>query len=455
VISQVPSKASGSSDYLASIRRVTDKKPNIVVILFDDLGYGDLSAYGNRLIETPNIDALGRRGVRMTQFYSASSVCTPSRAAMLTGRYPTRSRSANHVFFPTGSIMAQVRRAAGYANAIPEDEILLPEVLSRAGYATGAFGKWHLGDTPGHRPTELGFATYFGVLHSNDMTPLPIYRGTQIDTPPEKVDQRTLTQRFTDEALDFMRRNARRPFFAYIPYTAPHVPHSPHPSHQGVSEGGAYGDVIEDLDANVGRVTRTLDELGLTDDTIVIVTSDNGGDYGGSAGDLRGRKGETFEGGMRVPALVVWPGTTQAGAETAEMSMNIDLFPTLLSALGIALPGDRIIDGRDLSSTLAGRAPSPHEHLYYVTAMSGEYGAVRSRDYKYLGIISEKSPFNPAGVGAPYAAKPSLYRMKDDHEAHDVSLKHPDVARALAGKLEAFRADAESNPRGWLATSTR
>jgi arylsulfatase A-like enzyme len=282
------------------------------------------------------------------------------------------------------------------------------------------------------------------------MSPLALYRGAQIETSPENVDQRTLTRRFTDEAVAFIRSNARRPFFAYVPYTAPHVPHSPHPDHEGVSEGGGYGDVVEDLDANVGRIARTLDELGLAQSTIVIVTSDNGADYGGSAGALRGRKGETFEGGVRVPAFVIWPGKTQAGTESGEMCMNIDLFPTLLGALGITPPDDRIIDGRDIAATLAKQAPSPHEYLYYVTSMSGEYQAVRSRDYKYHMVVAEKSPFNPTGASVPHAARSSLFRIDGDNESHDVSLRHPQAAKTLAEELERFRAESQRNPRGWF-----
>ncbi|KRA60376.1 arylsulfatase [Caulobacter sp. Root655] len=439
--------------YLASIKPVAGHRPNIVVLLFDDLGYGDLSSYGNRLIKTPNIDALASRGLKLTQFYSGSPVCTPSRAALLTGRYPTRSRAANHVFFPTNNPMALLRRSAGYANAIPADEVLLPEVLSRAGYRTGAFGKWHLGDTPGHRPTDLGFQTYFGVLYSNDMTPLPIYRGVEVDTPSNKTDQHTLTERFTDEAIGFMRASAGQPFFAYVPFTAPHLPHYPNPKHQGVSEGGAYGDVVEDLDANVGRIMKTIDELGIADDTIVVVTSDNGGDQGGSVGDLRGRKGETYEGGMRVPGFVIWPGKTKSGSVSDAMAMNIDLFPTLLTMLGVPLPKDREIDGRDMAPMLSG-GPSPHDYLYYVTAYSGEFQAVRDRGFKYRTVVSEKWPLAPTGTAAPYGARSALYNMNGDNESHDVSLKHPEEAKTLAARLAAFRADAEGNTRGWAPTTT-
>lgn len=434
--------------YLAAIKPMTARKPNIVVLLFDDLGYGDLSSYGNQLVKTPNIDSLAAKGVKLTQFYSGSPVCTPSRAALLTGRYPTRSRAANHVFFPSDNPMAAIRRSAGYANAIPADEVLLPEVLSRAGYRTGAFGKWHLGDTPGHRPTDLGFQTYFGVLYSNDMSPLSIWRGTQVDTPPDKTDQRTLTERFTDEAIGFMRASAGQPFFAYVPFTAPHLPHYPNPKHQGVSEGGTYGDVVEDLDDNVGRILRALDELKIADDTIVIVTSDNGGDQGGSVGNLRGRKGETFEGGMRVPCFVVWPGRTKAGAVSDAMAMNIDLFPTLLAALGLPLPKDRTIDGRDMAGMLTGGA-SPHDYLYYVTAFSGEYQAVRDTDFKYRAVVSEKWPLAPTGTPLPHGARPALYRLAGDNESFDVSARRPDEAKRLSQRLAAFRADAEANPRGW------
>lgn len=440
--------------YLAGIKPTAARKPNIVVLLFDDLGYGDLSSYGNQLVKTPNIDSLAAKGVKLTQFYSGSPVCTPSRAALLTGRYPTRSRAANHVFFPSDNPMAGIRRSAGYANAIPADEVLLPEVLSRAGYRTGAFGKWHLGDSSGHRPTDLGFQTYFGVLYSNDMSPLTIWRGTQVDTPPDKTDQRTLTERFTDEAIGFMRASAGQPFFAYVPFTAPHLPHYANPKHQGVSEGGTYGDVVEDLDDNVGRILRALDELKIADDTIVIVTSDNGGDQGGSVGNLRGRKGETFEGGMRVPCFVVWPGRTKAGAVSDAMAMNIDLFPTLLAALGLPLPKDRTIDGRDMAGLLTGGA-SPHDYLYYVTAFSGEYQAVRDTDFKYRAMVSEKWPLAPTGTPLPHGARPALYRLAGDNESFDVSAKHPDEAKRLSQRLAAFRADAEANPRGWTAPEAK
>ncbi len=438
--------------YLKSIKPVAGKKPNIVLVLFDDLGFGDLSSYGNRLIKTPNIDALAQRGVKLEQFYSASPVCTPSRAALLSGRYPERAHAANHVFFPSGHPMATIRRSLGWANALPQDEILLPEVLLRAGYATGAFGKWHLGDQPGHRPTDFGFQDYFGILYSNDMKPETLWRGNVVDTPAEKTDQGTLTERITDEAVAFVRKNAKKPFFAYVPYTAPHLPHYPNPKHQGISEGGTYGDVIEDLDANVGRLMQTLRDLKLDDNTIVIVMSDNGGDWGGSAGKLRGRKGETFEGGQRIPAFVIWPGVTKPGSVSQEMGMNFDVLPTILGALNIPLPADRTIDGADLKPLLAG-GETLHDYLYYTTTWSGRFAGVRDRHYKYRDIVPNESPVGAGGE--PYNAKPSLYSLDLDNEAHDVSAKHPEEAKHLIEILDAFRKENAINPRGWIAPPTR
>lgn len=434
--------------YLKAIHPIAGKKPNILLVLFDDLGFGDLSSYGNRLIKTPNIDAVAQRGIKLEQFYSASPVCTPSRAALMSGRYPERAHAANHVFFPSSHPMATIRRSLGWANALPQDEILLPEVLSRAGYVTGAFGKWHLGDQPGHRPTDFGFQDYFGILYSNDMKPETLWRGNIVDTPAEKTDQGTLTERITDEAVAFLRKNAKKTFFAYVPYTAPHLPHFPNPKHKGVSEGGTYGDVIEDLDTNVGRLFQTLNELKLDDNTIVIVMSDNGGDWGGSAGNLRGRKGDTFEGGQRVPAFVIWPGVTRPGSVSQEMGMNFDFFPTILDALGIPLPADRAIDGADLRPLLAGGA-TKHDYLYYTTTWSGRFAGVRDRHYKYRDIVPNDSPVG--GGAEPYNAKPSLYSLDLDNEAHDVSAKHPEEAARLVAQMQAFRKESDANPRGWIA----
>lgn len=444
-----PEHLAQKSAYLKSIRPIKGKTPNIVLILFDDLGYGDWSSFGNRLIKTPNIDAAGARGVKLEQFYSSAPVCSPSRASLLTGRYPTRSRAANHVFMGTGTPSATLRASRGWTNALPLDEILLPEILSRAGYRTGAFGKWHLGDIPGRRPNDFGFDDYFGLHYSNDMRPANVWRNDRIDTPEAQMDQPTLTERITSEAQAFIRQNAGRPFFAYIPYTAPHWPHHPNPAHEDVSEGGAYGDVVEDLDTNVGRLLGTLAELRLDDNTIVIITSDNGGDYAGSVGKLRGRKTETFEGGMRVPAFVIWPGRIAAGSATREIAMNIDILPTILAALGIAQPKDRIIDGRDLSGMLSGGA-SPHDYLYYVTTWSGQYEGIRDKNFKLRDPVRDRTLISSSGPGSGGGGdRAALYDLERDSEAQDVSAKHSAERSALQLQLDAFRLHMTSNVRGW------
>ncbi len=440
--------------FLAGIGPAPEDAPNVVVIFFDDLGYGDLSSFGNRLIDTPHIDGWGAAGMTLTQFYSAHPVCTPSRAGLMTGRYPSRALAANHVFFPSGHPLETMRQAAGYTNALPRDEILLSEMLGAAGYATGIFGKWHLGDYDGHRPAQFGFSRSYGILYSNDMFPLPMWADDEIVIADGEVEQGTLSERFTDEAVDFIRANADGRFFAYIPYTAPHLPHVPHPDHAGVSDGGTYGDVIEELDRNVGRVRAVLDELGIAEDTLVIITSDNGGDWGGSAGPLRGRKAETWDGGMRVPFFAIWPGHIAPGTSSEAMAMNIDIVPTVARLAGISLPADRVIDGADLAPLLWGEGGPEggqvHDYLYYLTAMSGEFQAVRSQDYKYRAVLAQRSFFAPTGAVEFYMASDSLYDLANDNEAHDVTARHPQTAAELAAQLEEWRAQNAANPRGWI-----
>ena len=442
--------------YLESLPEVDPAvAPNFVVVFFDDLGWGDVSLHGNRLISTPHLDAAARAGLRMNHFYSASPVCTPSRAALLTGRYPPRTRTDRHVYFPDSSPIGRVRRVLGEPNEIPADEIFLSEVLREAGYATGIVGKWHLGELPGYRPTERGFDSYFGVHWSNDMYPLHLYRGVTVlehdgrphapfgehdeERPlgPGGVDQSRLTERYTDEAIAFVAANRDRPFFLYLAHTFPHVPHYPSAAHAGESEGGVYGDVVEDLDRSTGALLAALERLGVADRTVVVITSDNGPDYGGSPGGLRGRKQQTYEGGQRVPTFVLWPGRIPA-RESDAMAMNIDLFPTFLALAGLPEPSDRTIDGRDLSATWLQGAESPHDHLYYFPTLSPEPDAVRDARFKLLG-----------STGIPGRDRPHLTRLDADAEAHDLRARHPDVAERLGDALAAMRAEIDANPRGW------
>lgn len=441
--------------YLASMPPARADAPNLVVILFDDLGWGDLGSYGNPLIETPRIDALADEGLRMTRFYSAAPVCTPSRAALLTGRYPIRSNTHLHVFFAPDRGFGILRMMMGWPNDLVRDEILLPEALGAAGYATGMVGKWHLGTQPGHLPNDFGFDAFFGVHYSNDMVPLHLYRDREIVVRDERpgtsfrdedaedgswIDQRRLTDRYTEEAIGFLEANRERPFFLYLAHSFPHVPHFASPAQAGRSEGGVYGDVVADLDRSTGAILDALDRLGLAEDTLVVVTSDNGADYNGAPGPVRGRKGETYEGGQRVPMIVRWPGRIAAGRVDAEPAMQIDFLPTFLAMTGLPLPEDRVIDGRDLGRYWTEGGPSPHDLLFYTSAFSGEVEAVRDRRFKYLAESGDRG-----------RSKPQLWRMDagPGAEAHNLIGRFPEEGARLAEALAAWRAELEANPRGW------
>ncbi len=446
------------NDYLAGLpSRAAASPPNVVVIFFDDLGWGDLSSYGNQLIRTPAIDQAAAEGLRMTDFYSASPVCTPSRAALLTGRFPVRSRTHTHVFFTESGPVATLRRMMGIGNELVRDEILLPEVLQKVGYATGMVGKWHLGGIPGHLPNDFGFDEYFGVLWSNDMQPLHLYRNEEIEVRDETpmtfgaafrdedsevvmkgMDQRQLTRRYTGEAVQFIEKNREQPFFLYLAHSLPHVPHFADPEFAGSSEGGIYGDVVEDLDRSTGAVLEALARLGLEENTLVLITSDNGADYNGSPGPLRGRKGDVLEGGQRVPMIARWPGTIEPGRVSDAMGMNIDILPTVLSLVDVPLPQDRVIDGADLSAFLRGAAETPHEQLFYFPVTSAEPAAVRDDRFKYL-----------QSTGDPGRDKPTLTDLRRDQEGHNLIRRFPEAGQRLGRALTQMTEQVRQNPRGW------
>ena len=351
--------------------------PNVIIIYADDLGWGDLGCYGHPNIRTPNLDQMAAQGMRFTEFYSAAEVCTPSRAALMTGRYPIRSGMCHDQF-------RVLRNNA--KGGLPKDEVTLAELLKTRGYATGMVGKWHLGHLPEHLPPHHGFDSYFGMPFSNDMMPAPdapkgrekffeennaywrtpLIRGTNVVEP--HPDQRQLTRRYTDEAVKFIRDHKRHPFFLYIAHSFPHVPLFASDKFHGKSPAGLYGDVVEEIDWSVGEVMAALRKERLTGKTLLIFSSDNGpwlifNHHGGSAGPLREGKGSTWEGGMRVPGIAWWPGRIKPGVQR-QMATTMDIFPTMAKLAGATLP-ERPLDGVDISPLLFDTGPVEREPFFY------------------------------------------------------------------------------------------
>ncbi|MDP7062313.1 MAG: sulfatase [Planctomycetota bacterium] len=369
----------------AVVQEPAAEHPNVVIIFTDDQGYGDLSCYGHPSIRTPNIDRLAEQGARLTDFYMVSSVCTPSRAALLTGCYPKRVGLHERVIFPPDD------------HGLHPDELTLAELLQAQGYATGIFGKWHLGHRPGLLPLDQGFDHWYGVPYSNDMAQfhrepnsnyrfrLPLMRDAEVIS--WEPNQRLLTKRYTDAAVDFIAANQDQPFFVYLPHSMPHVPLFASERFRDQSAVGLYGDVIEEIDWSVGQVMAALEEHGLAEDTLVIFTSDNGpwlsqGANGGSAGPLRGGKGSNWEGGQRVPCVVRYPKAIAAGSVFGEMHSALDIFPTVAALVGVDLPEGVQIDGHDVMPLWAGKATdelASRPFLYYSNRNAQLVGIRRGR----------------------------------------------------------------------------
>ncbi len=414
--------------------------PNFIVIFCDDLGYGDIGCFGSKLHRTPNLDRMAAEGARFTSFYSTSGVCTPSRASLMTGCYPKRVSMHQNVegkcvIFPVAK------------KGLNPAEITAARLLKTRGYATMCIGKWHLGDQRPFLPTRHGFDSYFGIPYSNDMVaasgpgrpPLPLLRDEEVIEAP--VPQDTLTQRYTQEAVRFIREYRDEPFFLYLPHSMPHNPVHASERFRGRSANGRYGDAVEEIDWSVGEILRTLRELGIDKRTLVIFTSDNGAHrrFGGSNAPLRGWKGSTWEGGMRVPCVMYWPGTIPAGLVCDEVTSTMDILPTFAKLAGAEVPKDRIIDGHDISALMTGQpgAKSPYRAFFYYQI--DQLQAVRSGRWK-LHLPLERKKKN---WGEPIPDVPlQLYDLKRDiSESRDVSKQHPDVVERLFAYAEEARED--------------
>jgi arylsulfatase A len=442
-----------------------EPKPNFVIIFADDQGYGDLGCFGSEKIETPNIDRMAAEGRRFTNFMVASPVCTPSRAALLTGCYPKRVGMHQHVLFPASK------------KGLNPSEHTIADHLKAQGYATACFGKWHLGHHPETLPRQQGFDVYLGIPYSNDMnhpdnkgkprvpsddlwrdqesalthwnTPL-IENETIVELP---VDQRTVTRRYTDRAVKFIKDNKDGPFFVYLPHSMPHIPlYVPEDAYDPDPQN-AYTCVIEHIDAEVGRVMDTIRDLGLAENTYVIYTSDNGPwlqfkNHGGSAGPLREGKGTTFEGGQRVPCVMWGPGRVPAGSECGELVGTIDMLPTIAALTSSPLPADRKIDGMDVTALMKGEAAaSPREEFLHYTSQ-GQIEGLRQGDWKLLVKKPRRNRRQQQANARPAPTEVLLFNLKSDvGEQDNLASAHPEIVKKLKARMIELDAEIEANAR--------
>lgn len=397
--------------------------PNIVFIFTDDLGYGDLGCFGAMDIATPNIDRIAAEGIKFTSFLSASPVCSPSRAGLLTGRMPQRM-GINAVFFPES-----------FTGMDPE-EITIAEILKAKGYRTAAVGKWHLGHMEKFLPLNQGFDQYFGIPYSNDMASVVYLRGN--DVVEYTVDQAFTTKTYTEESLKFIDSAGENPFFLYLAHNMPHVPIYASPDFQGTSKRGLYGDVIQELDWSVGEVLKKLEEKGILENTLIVFSSDNGPwlvmeDHGGSAGPLREGKQFTFEGGVRVPTVAMWKGKIEPGKVYKDLATQMDWFPTFCKLVGAGIPQDRAIDGKDLSAVLFENGSRKGDtFLYYMLSSQEGY---RKGDWKI------KRPFagfeGTRGMKKVDAHDTLLFNLKTDPgETTNLLRENPEKTAQMMRAME-------------------
>jgi arylsulfatase len=415
-------------------------RPNVIIVFTDDQGYGDVGAFGAVGFTTPHLDRLAAEGIRFTNFYSAAPICSPSRAALLTGSYPVRV-GVTGVLEPESLVGLNL------------EEVTIAELLKSVGYATAAIGKWHLGDDPTFLPTRQGFDEYFGLPYSNDMEPLPLLENEA--AIEENPDLAQLTQRYTERARDFIARNREQPFFLYLAHTMPHVPLAVSDAFKGQSEQGLYGDVMMEIDWSVGQLLEALDELEIAGNTLVAFASDNGpwlayGNHAGSAGPLREGKFTTFEGGQRVPGILRWPDRIQKSSVSADVVTTMDLLPTIAAITEAALPAWPI-DGRSILPILEGSPGDSPAPLYFYGG--GELEAVRDGNWKLHLPHSYQTVTDP-GVDGKLGARTwpnlplSLFDLDaDPGETTNLAEQYPEVVNRLTEAAAAFDADIQQNRR--------
>lgn len=400
---------------------ITGRRPNVVLMICDDLGYGDLGCYGSDL-NTPNLDRMASEGVRFTRLDTAHPICSASRSALLTGRYATRT-GTRPVYFPYST------------DGMNLDEETIANLLHAQQYRSMCIGKWHLGSLPQYLPTSRGFDSYLGVPYSVDMRPLPLIRNKEVIE--KNADRALLTPTYTKAAVEFLEESSSQPFFLYLAFSYPHIPINASPRFKGKSKQGIYGDAVEEIDWSAGQILETLKRKGIEENTLVIFTSDHGPWYQGMPGQHRGRKGTTFEGGCRIPFLARWKGTIPAGHVCDEWASNLDVVPTLTSICGAKHPA-KPLDGVDISALLCGstaaiRRPEP---LLYFSGMRGGFDlqCARSQNWKLRISQYAHAPYvlgNPVGPNFMLST-PELYDLDDDPgESYDVGAAHQDIVRQI------------------------
>lgn len=428
----------------------TERPPNVIFILTDDQGYGDLGSYGATDIATPHLDQLAANGARFTSYYATQPVCSASRASILTGCYPDRIGIHNAL-------------GPGAKVGLHPDEETLAELLKQKGYATGIFGKWHLGDAPKFNPLKHGFDEYYGILYSNDMWPKHPQQGTVFNFPDIQLyenetpirtleDQTFLTGALTDKAIDFIQRHKEEPFFVYLPHPQPHVPLFVADAYKNTQQRGLYGDVIHEIDASVGRIVNTLKEEGLDENTIIVFTSDNGpwlsyGGHAGSTGGFREGKGTNWEGGHRVPGIVHFPKKIIPNTVIDSPAMGMDWLPTIAEFTGAALPKKKI-DGASLVPLLTRQTTAaPHENFFFFYR-TNELHAVRHNNWKLYVPHTYRSLNGRQGTNdgfpVPYdmntIAENALFNLETDpQETTDVAAQHPEIVAKIAAIADSVR----------------